>query len=468
MGLKLFSVNHRDHNLRAVEQLTPRIHDDLERDLRAAHGVRGSVVLSTCNRIEILLDVDEDASADRAIEGLFDGLASPADVTPGEIAPGEIAPGEADSSASEPDGVRLSSDAAPPAASEVGAHAGLGGASQLALVNPREFNDIEAVRHLSYLASGLESMVVGEREITGQLRHAQHRARRRDTLSPAISEALDAAFKTARKVERETGLSGMGRSVAAVALDHAAQFVGDYADANVTLFGTGSYAGATVTQLKERGCRNIAVHSASGRAEAFARGRGLRVVKTEDLAEVLAQTDMIVSARGTGSPTVTTKHVKAGVDAREPGRPLVVLDLAIVRDVEPEVANIPGVTLIDLDTIRSLVPKLEPAKTARARQIVGSEVDAFEKRTAARALDPVIIQMRTHLNNYIDQEMAHLPQRELGREDVERALHRLANKLLHHPTIAAHAEGARGNADEFKAALELVTGMTFNEEQEQD
>lgn len=415
MGLKLFSVNHRDHDLYAVEQLTPLIHDELERDLIEIDGVNGAVVLSTCNRIEILLDIDEDAAAKRVTQ-MFQ---------------------------SEPT-VEPSS----------------------ALKTAREFDDIEVVQHLSSLACGLESMVVGEREITGQLRHALKRAERRDTLSAPIASALDTAFRAARQVERETGLSGMGRSIAAIALDHAEQYVGDYRDVTVTLFGTGSYAGATVTQLKERGCRNVFVHSASGRAESFAKGRGLKPVTNEDLDQVLADTDMIVSARGTGSPAVTSQHVRKGTESRQSGSGLVVLDLAVVRDVEPEVAQIPGVTLIDLDTVRGLVPKLEPMKTTQAYSIVDQVVAEYEQRESARVIDPVIVEMRAQISDYISQEMASLPNRELQEADVERALRRITNRLLHHPTTAAHQAGARGEADEFIASLELVTGMSFDNEQE--
>lgn len=424
MGLKLFSVNHRDHDLYAVEQLTPLIHNELERELSTLPGVKGVVVLSTCNRIEIILDVDEGGAVDHVV-----------------------------------------------------------------VENAREFSGIEVVRHLSLLACGLESMVVGEREIAGQLRHALKRAERRETLSSPIATALDTAFRAARQVERATGLSGMGRSIAAIALNHAEQYLGDYRDVTVTLFGTGSYAGAAVTQLKERGCRNIYVHSASGRAEAFANGRGLQAVQSEDLEPILAKTDLIVSARGTGSPTVTSQHVRTGMAARAKGvsraesasrtgissRPegapraegagLVVLDLAIVRDVDPEVAQIPGVTLIDLDTVRSLVPKLEPMKTEQARRIVEQVVSEHEKREAARVIDPVIVDMRSQISGYIEQEMAKLPNRALQEADVEKALRRLTNRLLHHPTTAAHRAGARGEADEFIAALKLVTGMSFDDKE---
>lgn len=437
MGLKLFSINHRDHDLFAVEQLTPLIHDEVERDIIKLDGVNGVVVLSTCNRIEILLDVAEDAAANH-VRKMLAAPRSSRNVR-------EVRDAQATS------GGGLEGDAMP----------------STALVNPREFSGIEVVKHLSLLACGLESMVVGEREITGQLRHSAKRAERRDTLSAPIVAALDTAFRAARQVERETGLSGMGRSIAAIALNHAEQFIGDYRDVTVTLFGTGSYAGAAVTQLKERGCRNIYVHSASGRAESFANGRGLRVARNEDLGRILAKTDMIVSARGTGSPTVTLDHVRAGMVERVGDPSLVVLDLAIVRDVEPAVAQIPGVTLIDLDTVRSLVPKLEPMKTTRARHIVAQMVKEHEAHEAARVIDPVIVQMRGLVSGYIAQEMANLPQRDLDRADVERALRRLTNRLLHHPTAAAHAAGANGLTNEFIDALEMVTGISFDSEEEE-
>ncbi len=409
MGLKLFSINHRDHDLAAVEVLSPLAQADLETRLTAADSIDGCVVLATCNRIEILIDTPQ---LDAATSDVRTTLAQATAVGP-----------------------------QPP-------------------IQAREYQGEDLITHLCELACGLESMVVGEREITGQLRYAARRARRLETITPALADAIDAALKAARLVEKETGLSGMGRSVAAVALSHVEALIGDYRQATVTLFGTGSYAGAVVTQLQARGCERIFVHSNSGRAQAFAAGRELTAVSNAELGAVLARSDLIISCRGIGSPTVTFNHLQAGMRAQpHRPRPLVILDLAVVRDVDPQVGHIPGVELVDLEAVRSLVPELAPEVTERARAIAREVAGEYQQLQAARLIDPVIVSMRRAVQELVEDELAHLPKRALEAADVERALRRLTNRILHHPTIAAKAAGAAGSAADFVAALELLTGI---------
>lgn len=410
MGLKLFSINHRDHDLAAVEVLSPLAQADLEVTLKQVGGIDGCLVLATCNRIEILID-----SPDL------------------EVATNRVRASLAQATAVGPQPV----------------------------IRAREYEGRELIIHLCELACGLESMVVGEREITGQLRYAARRARRLQTITPALADAVDTALKAARLVEKETGLSGMGRSVAAVALTHVEALIGDYRQATVTLFGTGSYAGAVVTQLQARGCEQIFVHSNSGRAQAFAAGRELTAASNEELGALLARSDLIISCRGIGSPTVTFDHVSAGMRAQPHRRhPLVILDLAVVRDVDPQVGQIPGVQLVDLESVRSLVPELEPELTARARAIARAVADEYQDLQAARLIDPVIVTMRSAMQNLVEDELQHLPKRALDAVDVERALRRLTNRVLHRPTTAAKAAGATGRAADFVAALELLTGIT--------
>lgn len=416
MGLKLFSINHRDHDLGAVERLNPLIDDELETRLHNEPNVYGALVLATCNRVEILVDTNDVSQTNRTVRQLIESCTAVGPSTP---------------------------------------------------IKPTEYSENDVVEHLCALACGLKSMVVGEREITGQLRHALRRAHNRNTASGPICTAIDTALQTARIVERETGLSGIGRSIAAIGLDHAGEILGDYRNITVTLFGTGSYAGAAVTHLKDRGCQRIYVHSASGRAQTFAEGRGLTAISHQDLPRALSETNLIISCRGFGAQTVTADHVRQKMANRHNPGPLVVLDLAIVRDVDPRVAEIPGVTLIDLETVRTLVPDLEPARTARAHQIVEEAVDAYRNRQASRALDPVIIRMRNHMNDLVAEELARVPQRALNHADVEKALNRLANRILHRPTAAAHAAGARGEYDEYIDALALLTGQTIDNEKEE-
>ncbi|MDO5721980.1 MAG: glutamyl-tRNA reductase [Actinomycetaceae bacterium] len=407
MGLKLFSINHRDHGFAVIELLSPWAQADLELRLVEAGAIDGCIVLATCNRLEILIDTPDPETATR---NLYQLLPAPA------------APG-AD------------------------------------FVAPREISGAEVISHLCELACGLDSMVVGEREITGQLRYAARRASRLKTITAPLADAVDTALKAARIVEKETGLSGMGRSVAAVALNHVEDIIGDYRTATVMLFGTGSYAGAVVTHLQARGCKNIYVHSNSGRAQAFAQGRGLKPVDNRELGRVLGACDLVVSCRGIGAPTVTFDHVSTHVARRPETHPLAILDLAVVRDVDPRVGELPGVRLVDLETVRHLVPELEPALTQRARELAAQVAAEHQQRQAARQIDPVIVSMRSAAEQLVAEELQHLPNRQLSAADCERALRRLANRILHTPTTVAKTAGAQGQAEQFIAALELVTGI---------
>lgn len=410
--MKVFSFNHRDHALDVIERLSPLAQDDLEVTLRQIPGVRGAVVLATCNRIEILVECDPDAAPSRDAEtAIADLLAAPLVGTP------------------------------------------------LAGERARTYEGEAVIDHLCTLACGLESMVVGEREITGQLRHALRRAERNHTTSGATTSAINWALQTARIVERETGLSGMGRSVASVALDHAASLLPAWSDVTVTMFGTGSYAGATVTNLIDRGCRKIYVHSRTGRAKSFAHGRGLTAVTSdEQLQGALARTDLIVSCRGLGSPTVTTEHVATHV--RDGHHRFVVLDLAVVRDVDPQIAQFDGITLIDLETVRSLVPDLAPERTERARQIVSEEVRGYLWKENERQLGPTIHALDNYMRTLVDEQMRRLPERPLRPDDVEKALNRMARKILHQHTTAAHTASAHGQAGQFMQAVRMLTGVS--------
>ena len=138
------------------------------------------------------------------------------------------------------------------------------------------------------IAAGLRSMVVGEAQIVGQVRRAAETAAAEGTLSPELVRVVERASATARRVAHETELSGQGRSVVAVGVDQAAGHLPPLEDCRALIVGTGSYAGATVADLRARGLSDIAVYSASNRAEAFAAGHGLRAVPTGALIEAMS------------------------------------------------------------------------------------------------------------------------------------------------------------------------------------
>ena len=310
MTIHLISADHLSQGLDVVARLGAnprRLGPDL---LAAVPGLRGVLVLATCNRLAILLDEDGELPAGA-----------------GEDA-GAAGPG----AAAQPGRPLSSSPVVREASTLLERRAGLPeGSAGLSAARGSD-----AYRELIATAAGLRSMVVGEREIAGQLRRSLVRATEEGTTSADLCRLVERASAASRRVARETSLAGAGRSLVAVGLGLASQRMPDLEGARVVVVGTGAYAGATVVALRERGVRDIAVHSHSDhqaaqpgqespsaaagpdRAAAFARKRGLEVVGHHELTERLASADLVITCRGLGSPVITRGLIDDAL-AGEPG-----------------------------------------------------------------------------------------------------------------------------------------------------
>ena len=503
----LLSADYRLPGLDVVARLgavAPGLGPDL---LEAVPALRGVVVLSTCNRLALLIDADSwaDTGCPAALHPL----------------PGSAVHGS-DSRTSATHGSAAwasSADAAPSGLGEAVAsflaeRAGLAPGS----LRLSHLAGAAARREMLAIAAGLSSMVVGEAQIVGQVRRAAETAAAEGTLSPELVRVVERASATARRVAHETELSGQGRSVVAVGVDQASGHLPPLEDCRALIVGTGSYAGATVADLRARGLSDIAVYSASNRAEAFAAGHGLRAVPTGALSEAMSRADLVVTCRGTGGP-ILTADVVAPVAAERAGsvggdgRPLVILDLALTRDVDEAVGALPGVVHLDLARVRDAVPEAEAQQVTAARAIVEAEAADFERTLAGRAMDPLITALRAQVGRVVAEEAARLrpqparrlalavpavdgragtgvsgvnsadaaagacPHHHLAAEpgfeaasendgepmvplaQAERALHHLAARLLHQPTVMARRAGQEGREEAYRQALELVWGL---------
>ena len=301
-------------------------------------------------------------------------------------------------------------------------------------------------------AAGLESMVIGEREIAGQMRRAARTAWEDGTLSCDLGRAAERASATSRRVATETGLAGAGRSVVAVGLDMAAAHLGPWADASVLIVGTGAYAGASVSALQALGASEVSVYSTSGRAREFAQGRGIGWVSAADLLAALERADLVVTCRGLGSPVLTRDMAAAS-------GPTVVLDLALMRDTESSVASLPNITLIDLPTIQASVPAADADALTRARAIIDEEVSSFERGLGARSMDPVVRHLRSRVFRIVEEEIDRLGEGSLSTEDAARALRHLAARLIHNPTVMARRAGEESQQERYLEALGVVLGI---------
>ena len=447
MTIHLLSADHRYQSLDEVARLS-RVDNLGPKLMCALPYLRGAVVVRTCNRLAILVDAPSRLTSSGQ-SGSDAARAGSTRLGPDAARAGSACPGSAPAGSG-----------APAVADDV--RAVLAHCTELPLeqVHLRHLAGHQAHLDLFATAAGLESMVVGEREIAGQLRRAFHAAWEEDTLSCDLGRALEHASRTSRLVATHTGLASSGRSVVAVGLDLATQALRDaklrpLKEGQVVLVGTGAYAGATVTALRELGATNVRVYSRSERAQLFAQGRGIGWVDEARLAQALDAADLVVTCRGLGSPVLTREIVQ------RVKTPLVILDLALQRDVEAAVADLAGISYIDLLSVQRAVPQAHGEQVRAAREIVAREVEVFERSLGARSMDPVVRRLREHVDEVVGEEISRLRPVDgcISADDATRALRHLAARLIHNPTVMARKAGESGQQDAYLEALQLVLGM---------
>ncbi|KQY22181.1 glutamyl-tRNA reductase [Cellulomonas sp. Root485] len=405
MVLLSLAASHHDLDLDVLERLSSDVHAVASELVGStAHRfVSGAVVLATCNRFELYLEVDDAASTPSARAATAEAVARRSGYT----------------------------------ASQVDAHL-------------RVRTGTDAAAHLFSVASGLDSMVVGEREIQGQVRRALTAARRDGTTTSGLEALFQAASRVSRLVESRTGLGATGRSVVGVALDIAERELPDWSEVRCVLIGTGSYAGASLAALKARGAGDIRVYSASGRARAFAAARGVRSLPaTADLAAEVSDVDLVVACSGAAGAVL-------GVDALAAARqgsasPLTVVDLALRHDVDPGVRSLPGVRLVSLHTVAEHAPA-EHAAVQVAHDVVVAAAEAYEADRRVRDWNPAVVAERTRVLGGLEAGLSELPEA-LRDERAERALRRRTRAALHAPTVRAREAARAGDAMTYAAAL---------------
>jgi len=394
--LLCLSANHRNVSLELLERLSV----DVPRSTRAllkASDAQGAVVLATCNRFEAYLEVDGNAPA----EPLVDALSEVSGVAPVDLR------------------------------AALAVHRG----------------DAVAV-HLFAVSSGLESVVVGEEEIAGQVGRALEAAREEGTTSGELEQLFQRAVSTSRGVKNRTALGGAGRSLVRLALDLAASRILDWTRATVLVVGTGRYAGTAVAALRDREVGDIRVFSPSGKGAEFAAKRGLTL--ETDLPSAIAAADLVVTA--------STGTVLRSVDVT-PGHRLLVVDLGMPRNVDPGVGRLEGVELLDLDTLRVHAPLEHAEAHDEARALVGSAAAEF---AVDAAVAPVIATLRRLVSETLDNEIARARSRGAG-DEAEAALRHFAGVLLHRPSVRIRELASAGRGEEMLAALDLLHGIRPDE-----
>ncbi|MEV4707573.1 glutamyl-tRNA reductase [Actinoplanes sp. NPDC049316] len=315
--------------------------------------------------------------------------------------------------------------------------------------------DEAAVRHSFRVSSGLDSMVVGEAQILGQLRDAYHAATEADTAGRLLHELMQQALRVGKRAHAETGIDRAGQSVVTAALEVAAgSFGGDLTGHPGLVIGAGAMGALSVATLTRSGVGPVQItNRGAERAARLAEAYGATAVPFADLDAALRDADLVVCATASTEPVLTADRL-AG---RE--RPLVVLDLAVPRDVAPEVAELPQVTVVDIDGLaanRRALPAA--AETAAVEQIVASEVDHFLAWLRGAEIAPTVAALRTRAEDVVSAELRKLSARrpeftEEQRADVSRTLHRVVQQLLHSPTVRVRQLAAEPGGDQYAALL---------------
>jgi glutamyl-tRNA reductase len=313
--------------------------------------------------------------------------------------------------------------------------------------------DEAVVRHLFGVASGLDSMVLGEPQILAQVKQAWAIAQENRTTGPLTGEMFQAALRTAKRVATETALGRERVSIPSVAVaDFASGVFERFDDKRILLLGAGKMAAETLRYLREAGTRDVTiVNRTASRAVELAARLGARPGSFDALAAELAAADLVVSTTGATEPVVS-RDLFAQVEQNRGGRPLVVLDLAVPRDFDPRIGERPGVWLYSVDDLATACDanrKSRQREMPAALAIVDEETRRFMGDLHHRSTAPVIEQLRAGWSETGEAELDRLFRRlpalgEAERSEIRQAFERYAAKLLHPPLASLRNESHSG------------------------
>jgi glutamyl-tRNA reductase len=406
MSVLVVGLSHRTAPVSVLERAAVAV-DDIRKtveELHAAETISEVLLLSTCNRVEVYADV---ARFHPAVAEISSVLARQSGVAVQELA-------------------------------------------DYLYVHFAE----AAVEHMFSVACGLDSMVVGESQILGQLRSAYALGSEVGSVGSVLHDLAQTALRVGKRAHSETGIDRAGASVVSVALDEAAAVLGPIEGRSAVVVGAGSMGALACATLRRLGVTDIVVANRSPeRAARVAASVGGRSVPLAELRAEIARTDVLLCSTGAAGIVVDADAVLPRAD-----RPLVVLDLALPRDVDPSVTLVPGVTYVDLDGLRRAGAMVSDADVAAATAIVSQELSEYLAEQQRLAVAPTVTALRARANQVIDAEMARLDGRlpQLSaeqRREVADAVRRAVEKVLHAPTVRVKELASTPGGDQYAAAL---------------
>ena len=393
MPVLALGVSYRRAPVQLLERLTIDSDDEAKayRRLADLEAVSEAVILSTCNRVEVYAEVDRYHTG---FQDLKRFLSETSEVPVEELA--------------EP----------------MYAH----------------YED-QAAEHLFSVASGLDSMVLGEPQILTQVRAAVRRAQAEEAVGPDLGPLFQRAVRAGRRVRAETGIGARPAEMVEAGLSLAREHLGDLDRRTAVVVGAGDMGSLAARAMRRAGVGDITVLGRRpARAERLAARVDGRHGGLDDLPDVLAEAELVISSTAAPAVLIDRRVVEPALGD---GRRMYVLDLAVPRDVDPEVGALPGVRLADIDDLRPVLADRRGGiedEVAAARAIVRDETERFRRMQRARRLTPVIDALRRRGDEVRDQEVARagarltgLPERE--RQAVEALTRRIVARLLHEPTV---------------------------------
>lgn len=377
-------------------------------ELVAGPDVDEAAAISTCNRTEVYLVAEDPVAAETAALGM---LARGADIRPTELAPAIYA-----------------------------------------------LRNCDAARHLYRVSAGLESMIVGEAEVLGQVKRAYEGALDAGATGPLLNRLFRAAIATGKRVRTETAIGERHLSISSVAVSLAGEVLGDLAERRVVVLGAGETSELAARALHERGVETIFIaNRRRDRALALAARFGGEALRLEHLPDELARADIVVAATSSPHPIITAEEL-AEVMRKRAGRPLLAVDLAVPRDVEAECRDLPGVTLRDIDDLETVVRRnrsVREAEAERAAQVVEEEIQEFAGWLGSLDVLPTISALQARgqaiASGVVEENSGRW--QSASPKDLERtaAIARtVATRLLHEPTLhlrRRHDGGAHGRIE---------------------
>lgn len=410
--LLVVGTSHATAPLDLLERLheSPRPLADLVARINAATGIEAAVVLSTCSRLEVYAEAAPDTDAAAEVGALVAGHAG--------LRVQELAPYQYVRSAD------------------------------------------HALRHLFEVASGLDSVVLGEDQILGQVKEALERSQREGPANASLNQAVQAALRTGRRARNETGLNEAGRSMATAGLAFFERQVGSLDGRTALVIGAGSFGGVVLAALRRSGLRTVHMANRTpDKAQRLAETAGGSGYPLERIPELLAAVDVVVSCTASIEPLVTRQQVHQAMVRRD-GRELYLLDLSLPRNIEPEAAEIPGVVLVDLQRIArdSTGDELSVASVEAAHRIVDAEVENFRAAQRAARAGPILTAMRSSAAEATATELDRLSRRldtmdSSTHQEVARSVRRIVDKMLHLPSVRARQLAAAPDGAVYVDAL---------------